>query len=252
MNNFFVTLPSNASMQFYPDNTLSNYVTNLNKIIKLEGKYEVALTEIMYPFNFKFRKDASIVAKNSKTGKTETFVLQLFAYETVTDLFSNINDFMKRKEIPIEFYYNKKANKATIRVNPPWTLQLKDGINKDLGFKINVFQAIYENQGYFSDQLIPDQLNSINTFFIYSDIVDYQYVGDSYTPLLRVVPVRNQSKYGEYVHEIFTSPHYVPVCRSVIDKIEIGIKSDIGEHIRFNSGKVIVKLHFQQVKNYGF
>ena len=53
---FYVTLPSNSSLKLFPTNTLTKYTTKLNSTLQLEGKYEVALTEIMYPFNFKFRK----------------------------------------------------------------------------------------------------------------------------------------------------------------------------------------------------
>ena len=45
-NDFYVTLPSNASLQIYPNNTKAAYVTSLNVPIILNGEYEVALTNI--------------------------------------------------------------------------------------------------------------------------------------------------------------------------------------------------------------
>ncbi len=39
---FYVTLPSNSSMLFFPNNSLTNYITKLKRNIKLEGEYEVA------------------------------------------------------------------------------------------------------------------------------------------------------------------------------------------------------------------
>ena len=48
-SNFYVTLPSNASMDFYSNNTASNYTIRMPRTFYLEGKYEVALSEIQYP-----------------------------------------------------------------------------------------------------------------------------------------------------------------------------------------------------------
>jgi hypothetical protein len=46
-DSFFVTLPSNSSMDMYPDNTAAHFKTILPKRIYLHGEYEVALTEIL-------------------------------------------------------------------------------------------------------------------------------------------------------------------------------------------------------------
>ena len=50
---FYVTLPSNASMKLYPNNTLARYTTQLPNRIELGYEHwEVALTEILYPPRF--------------------------------------------------------------------------------------------------------------------------------------------------------------------------------------------------------
>ena len=46
---FYITLPSDSSMKYYPDNTVAKFVTKLPEPIKLEGEYEVGLAEIIYP-----------------------------------------------------------------------------------------------------------------------------------------------------------------------------------------------------------
>ena len=47
MNRFYMTLPSNSSMQYYPDNTAARYTTKLTSPIELEGDWEVGLVEIL-------------------------------------------------------------------------------------------------------------------------------------------------------------------------------------------------------------
>ena len=46
---FYLTLPSNASMKMYPDNTLAHYITDLPRRIDLTGEWECGLAEIQYP-----------------------------------------------------------------------------------------------------------------------------------------------------------------------------------------------------------
>ena len=46
---FYVTFPSNSSMQYFPDNKTSDFVTKLSRTLQLDGEWEVGLAEIDYP-----------------------------------------------------------------------------------------------------------------------------------------------------------------------------------------------------------
>ena len=46
---FTLTLPSNSSMNFYPDNTLANFTTKLATSYDLREEWSVALSSISYP-----------------------------------------------------------------------------------------------------------------------------------------------------------------------------------------------------------
>jgi hypothetical protein len=61
---FYVTLPSNSSMQYFPNNKCTNYITKLKSSIQLDSPYEVALTEITIPFNWSAVVDGGFVVKN--------------------------------------------------------------------------------------------------------------------------------------------------------------------------------------------
>ena len=87
----------------------------------------------------------------------------------------------------------------------------------------------------------------INSLYIYTDIISYQYVGDTLSPLLRnVIIPSTRSFLTESV--IYNSPHYVPVNKTHIDTINIKIKDEQGNNIRFERGKSIVKLHFRPIR----
>ena len=57
---FYVVLPSNSSMQYFPENTTTYFVTKLSKEVQLHGDWVVALTEIQIPLTFQHLSDDKI------------------------------------------------------------------------------------------------------------------------------------------------------------------------------------------------
>jgi hypothetical protein len=58
-NMFYLTLPSNSSMDYFPDNTLTHFTTRLPQMMDLDGSCEIGLAEIQYPhswYNIKQRR----------------------------------------------------------------------------------------------------------------------------------------------------------------------------------------------------
>lgn len=49
MTHFYLTLPSNSSMEYFPSNTLTDFTTKLASTIELTNEWEVGLAEIMFP-----------------------------------------------------------------------------------------------------------------------------------------------------------------------------------------------------------
>ena len=71
-------------------------------------------------------------------------------------------------------------------------------------------------------------------------------VGDTVAPLLRIVQVNGVQ--GEMTHLQYDQPRYAPLQKKKFDTIEIDIRDDAGEKISFDSGKLIVTLHFRKEK----
>ncbi len=46
---FYLTLPSNASLDVYPNNKTTDYRVSLPQSIELEGNWEVGLYSVSYP-----------------------------------------------------------------------------------------------------------------------------------------------------------------------------------------------------------
>ena len=58
---FYITLPSNSSLDDFPENTLTHYTTRLKTPLRLNGNYEVALAQILFPRNWKHTTDGIII-----------------------------------------------------------------------------------------------------------------------------------------------------------------------------------------------
>lgn len=93
----------------------------------------------------------------------------------------------------------------------------------------------------------PIELNAgCQSLFVYSNIVKPTIVGDIFTPILRLVEVPTNAKFGDQIVIPYASPHYKPIAVNEFDMVEIGIKDDTNERIPFEFGRVIIKLHFRK------
>lgn len=69
-SDFYLVLPSNASMHLHPNNTLTNYVTTLMRRISLSAEWECGLVEINYPHNwFNVREKYGVFTVQPETGR---------------------------------------------------------------------------------------------------------------------------------------------------------------------------------------
>ena len=99
-----------------------------------------------------------------------------------------------------------------------------------------------------NDQIIiakrgPDVRASSYNMYIYCNMVEPSLVGTDYVPLLNIVALEDE--HGKYLSKEFLSPHYVRLQTGFIPNIEIKLCDDTGENIKFQWGKVVVKIHFR-------
>lgn len=91
-------------------------------------------------------------------------------------------------------------------------------------------------------------LSYIENLFVYTDIIEDVYVGNSMSKLLRIVPVR--MGFNNLNTISFTDPHYIPLENDFLERIRIKAMDSEGNPIKFidNHSSVIYKLHFQPKK----
>lgn len=249
-NGFCVTLPCNASLDLYADNQISNYKTKLTKQLDLKGQWEVAMLEIQYPRTWKTfsKEDATFLVTDTKLKQTTRVTITRGFYNDINALISEIN--ARMLPLTTTLGYDQIKHKVFIKTHQDIDIVFKGSLAVILGFKPDVKHSCAKdwtdvNRKHYAPH--PADINAgFYALFVYSDIVEYQLVGDSFVPLLRRVHISGSN------HDIITvsynQPHYVTTTKALINDIAIEVKDDQNKHVNFSYGKVVVKLHFRPVK----
>ena len=245
---FYLTLPSNSSMKYFPDNTVANFKVKLAETIELTGDWEVALSEFNYPHTWSTIREGNrqTFIYNTGVGYNETGLIQDTHFNTIPDLVKALNGCMtKEGQTKIKFSYNRNTRKITIDVKKDAMVWFSGDIATALGFEQDTLIKKKTVSPYVADINV-----GFSSMYLYTNIVDVQFVGDVKVPLLRIV--NTKGKYGENVNVTFRNLQYVPVKVKSFETIEIDIKDDKNENVSFEFGKSIVTLHFRQSRSQYF
>lgn len=242
MSGFNLTLPSNASMSVFPNNTMTKFKTKLPKRIELEGeKWYVALTECYIPKTWYTIKNQSILVHN-KYGIEEVYPKDGY-YDRVEDLLKEITKQFNSLPFPDKptISYDDITKKVVLNIPPHALVGLSPELALILGFdkadQTNAFNEFYPSQA----DSVSDITGGLHCVYIYCDIVEQVIVGDSLAPLLKAIPVITQKN---FVHCIFENYTYVPIQKKDFDTIQIELYDDFGREIKFESGKLYITLNF--------
>ncbi|GFU86513.1 uncharacterized protein TNCV_4479491 [Trichonephila clavipes] len=157
---FYVTLPSDSSMHFFPENKISHFKTQLPSPVCLKGEWEVGLSEIIYPHSW-----------------------------------LNVNE--------TNNYFLYKAGDGNISSTVKRTID------------VGCYETI---------------------FYVYSDLISPQIVGDTQAPLLRIV--RTKGKDGETISQYYDRPQYLPLVRHSFQTIQSELRLNSGDFVPFERGQI--------------
>lgn len=118
-------------------------------------------------------------------------------------------------------------------------------LDKPLQFILGFDKATVLQPGVNTAEYNVDISGAETSFFVYCNIVEPQFVGNSLKQLLRAVPI-TAGPLGGTIHKEFITAHYIGVLANEFDTLEIEIRNDFGKLIDFQFGKVIAKLHFRR------
>ena len=97
-----------------------------------------------------------------------------------------------------------------------------------------------------TDYYFPDTIDMLQYGVVYTDVIEYQYLGNKKTPVLKIIPI--SLKNDNSIISYSDLPQYVRVSKNIIDTINISIVDLEGLPIQFENlfATVIVKLHLRK------
>ena len=277
-NDFYLTLLSNSSMKYFPNNTTTNFTTKLPKSLKLDGHWTMSLVEFQYPCSMLTVQEGENIIDTSDIhvkllkGDSESGVIVSYDHEEAmtnrrkytipATNYDSISDIIKALN-SIEFLKGKVVFKCDPNTNivsmTPLPFNLDSALTNSselkslkLSTKLSLQLGYEPNQDLCTSHLAKHpaniQLGLPAQFFIYCDISTPQIVGDIMAPLLRVVSLdASKYTYGSNKMITFSPAYYMPVMRREFDTIEIDIRGETANPIPFEFGTTCIKLHFKRI-----
>ena len=270
---FYMTLPSNASMKTHLDNTLTHYVTELPHRVDLIGEWECGLTEMQYSHTwYNVTEDDVWLFLNEIDDPDVSRRVRLSCgyYDDPLTLLYHVNNglySLRTAKTRAQMSYSSVTQKMTLHMteNTKFTIPYHSSTTSMLGFHESVATGAVETTTTSASSLVSDSRTSdstypfhieapnvvdmtqgFNTLYVYTDVVESRIVGDALAPLLRSIPI--SGRHGDRVSERFTNVHYIPLLSSNFHSIEVDIRDDMGRRVPFEYGRVTVTLHFRRRK----
>jgi len=91
-----------------------------------------------------------------------------------------------------------------------------------------------------------DLNRGIHSIFVYCNLIVPSYVGNSFSKLLRVVPVQNKP-FGDQCSHVYPKPYFYPLHCNVLHKIEVVLRDHTGTTIPFEFGQSTIVLEFMKL-----
>ena len=275
-DHFYITLPQSASLDLFPNNILAGYTTQICTPIDLRnGDYEVALCECILNGNVYNVLKSMMVMELSKPVEDgedyEDIYLPRGYYTNIDDIINAINNQLQKSKLgpgmyltyihegksELPFEYDEKVYTLVRIVHANNYDILKRKEPKNILVKPNFISTINENSRpmltygtrsnlWFAVDFKSFVISSL-TAYVYTDIIEYQYVGNVQAQLLRAIqlPIQFNTRMDDHVIEI-KQPHYIRVLKQEITRIRMHLNTVEGDKVAFTSGHLDLKLHFRR------
>ena len=264
MESFTIELVSNASAQLFADNTLSSFTNFLPEQLNLDGQWEVAISEIPYPSMYQNVTEGKFMFFDNKLSKSsEFFYLEPGLYPSITDVVEAMNILIQERRNHRENCIKVKVSRRREKVEI-YLANERSGpsfLSTDLGhiFGSNVgneFGVMLRGKGPHKPELVHDIVR-IHSLMMYTDLIEYNIVGDTNAPLLRCFPFISKLKFGDIIttgqymnYQTISNLQFRPLLKNSFHGIHIDLRDTSGEKIPFVSvGITRLVLMFRKASN---
>ena len=238
---FYPTLPSNASLDVFPNNKTTKYHVQLPQAVDLEGDWEVGVYSLSYPHTWYTLRNLIVDTHFyyvEGTGWPSMATMKYGHYETMQDFVKNMNASLELEignSTTIDLMYSTLTGKVTVHLKPKCKLLLFGKMSLILGFggkEVKIDKT--DDSPYVAD------LSFFSSIFTHFNIVEAQMVGNVNAKLIKTVPV--EGTHGDIITKTFINIQYVPVETKSFGDVEILLRTDTGDPVSFERGKVVVTL----------
>lgn len=261
-NNFYLTLMSNSSLNYYSENKTSGFTVHLPQKIQLTGEWVVALAEMHYPYNF-FNvtagenviyieyNHADISAGSIHPIKYRKLQISPGFYKSISHILKAVNiqlsshtggDILSIDELDgrtiVEISNSREKNFKSVTLSPRLSMQLGFTPGDNI---LNFERSNNVGNIYFG---VPDQM------LIYIDIIEPVFVGHEKARVIKIINTGGESSissFGNVRNTEFQRMHYVPVLKKEFEAISVDIRDCTGSYMPFRHGVSTIKLHFKKL-----
>ena len=267
MESFTIELVSNASAQLFPDNTLSSFTNFLPEQLNLDGQWEVAISEISYPSMYQNVTEGKYMFFDKKVStSSEFYYLEPGPYPSNTDIVEAMDILIQERHNHSKNCIKVKVSRKTQKVEI-YLANEATGLayfSTDLGhiFGSNVgkeFGVMLRGKGPHKPEFAYDIVR-IHFLMIYTDLIEYNIVGDTKAPLLRCFLFISNLKSGDIIttgqymnYQTFSNLQFRPLLKHSFQSIHIVLRDTSGEKMPFVSvGITRLVLMFKKASNIHF
>ena len=241
MESFTIQLVSNASAQLFPANTLSSFTNFLPEQLNLEGQWEVAILQISYPSMYQNVTEGNFMFFDEKLSKSSDFYyLEPGFYPSITDFVEAINTLIQERHNHREHCITVTVSRRTPKVEI-YLANEQSGLtffSTDLGQifgsnVVNEFGVMSRGEGPHKPKFAYSV--RIQSLMIYTDLIEYNIVGDTKAPLLRCFPFISKLKAGDinttgqYMnYQTFSNLQFIPLLKNSFHSIHIDLRDKSG------------------------
>ena len=267
MDSFTIELVSNASAELSPDNTISSFTNFLPEQVNMEGQWEVAISEISYPSMYQNITEGKFKFFDKKFSKsTSTYSIESGLYTSITDIVEAMNTPIQERNNHNETCITVKIPRRTQKVvimlandNSSLAFGSTDLVHIFGNYVGNEFGVLMIGKGPHEPEFAYDIVR-IHSLMIYSNIVEYNIVGDTKTPLLRCFPFISKLKGGDIIttgqymnYQTFINLQFRLLLKNFFHSIHIDLRDPSGIKIPFVSvGITRLFLMFRKASNIHF
>jgi hypothetical protein len=274
---FYIHLPSNVEGLGNKKNHPSDYSLILNQHgepLELSDEWEVGLSELFVPeFYHSVTEDmvrGMAITKTRKNGEQlgETFKTKIIVppgFYTPDEFCRSLARAMKKKITPeqeqpqafaiTKFHFDPRTQKISGKLGPYEKLDLpSDQLRYILGLPEKNYRKYISNitgeKKYVTFPYEADFLANVRLMYVYSDIVEFSFVGNVMAPILRVVCMKTSDKslnnMSNQVYYKFTPVQFHSLSSNRINRIDIRLRDSAGNHIVFPQGNSLAVLQFRK------